>query len=311
MPWLQLRFTVDPERAEWLSAILEREGARAVTLEAASDQAIFDGVEGEAGFWEHTHVTALLDLGTEEIEPFLDSVALAFAPERLPTCALSPLEDRDWTRTWMDRLVPMRFGEKLWVHPSWIAPPDPEGINIMLDPGMAFGTGTHPTTALCLEWLANCRVLAGARVVDYGCGSGILALAAAKLGARQVWAVDLDARALAVTCDNAAKNEVLDLIIPLLPEHADPPQPVDIVIANILAGPLLELAARFAKLTVIGGRVVLSGILAEQAEECLAAYAPWFTMDQLERREEWCLLAGVRRHGVDCPPWCSVSRGPC
>jgi ribosomal protein L11 methyltransferase len=197
------------------------------------------------------------------------------------------------------------------VHPSWIAPPDPEGINIMLDPGMAFGTGTHPTTALCLEWLANCRVLSGARVVDYGCGSGILALAAAKLGARQVWAVDLDARALAVTCDNAAKNEVLDTIIPLLPEHVDDPQPVDIVIANILAGPLLELAPRFAKLTVIGGRVVLSGILAEQAEECLAAYASWFTMDHLERREEWCLLAGARRHGVDCPPLCSVSRGPC
>jgi ribosomal protein L11 methyltransferase len=290
---------------------LEREGARAVTLEAASDQAIFDGVGGEAGFWEHTHVTALLDLGTEEIEPFLDSVALAFAPELLPTYALSPLEDRDWTRSWMDRFVPMRFGKKLWVHPSWIAPLDPEGINIMLDPGMAFGTGTHPTTALCLEWLANCRVLSGARVVDYGCGSGILALAAAKLGARQVWAVDLDARALAVTCDNAAKNEVLDTIIPLLPEHVGHPQPVDIVIANILAGPLLELAPRFAKLTVIGGRVVLSGILAEQAEECLAAYASWFTMDQLERREEWCLLAGARRHGVDCPPLCSVSRGPC
>jgi ribosomal protein L11 methylase PrmA len=166
------------------------------------------------------------------------------------------------------------------------------GLSDMLDRVL------EPFEALLID---EVRPVTGARILDVGCGAGAVTLAAAKLGARQVWAVDLDARALAVTCDNAAKNEVLDLIIPLPPERANPPQPVDIVIANILAGSLPELAARFAKLTVIGGRVVLSGILAEQAEECLAAYAPWFTMDQLERREEWCLLAGVRRHGVDCP----------
>lgn len=295
MPWWQLKFVVDPKQAGPLSDLLEQAGSSAVTLEPAFDQAIFDEVKEDIQLWAHTKVTALLSLEAD-LRQVLDSLSSALAPDPLPAFDLAQLEDQDWSRAWMDRFVPMRFGERLWVHPSWIAPPDPEALNILLDPGMAFGTGTHPTTALCLEWLANSKAVAGAQVIDYGCGSGILALAAARLGAKRVWAVDIDETALAVTRENMAKNGISDRIIPVTPQ-AMGPGPVDILIANILASPLLKLAPRFANLTGLGGQLVLSGILAEQATECLVAYSPWFIMGQPQRSEEWVLLTGTRRCG--------------
>jgi ribosomal protein L11 methyltransferase len=294
MPWWQLKFVVDPGEAEDLSVLLEQAGAAAVTLEPAFDHAIFDEAKQQARLWEHTKVTALLSLKTN-IEQLLDRLSSALAPDPLPAFDLTQLEDRDWSRAWMDHFVPMRFGEHLWVHPSWIEPPHPEALNIVLDPGMAFGTGTHPTTALCLAWLANNKRLPGAQVIDYGCGSGILALAAARLGAERVWAVVIDAIALTVTRDNMAKNGIAGAMIPITPEALGS-RLVDIVIANILADPLLKLAPRFAELTRPGGQLVLSGILAEQMSECLVAYTPWFIMDPPQHVGEWALLTGTRQY---------------
>ena len=189
--------------------------------------------------------------------------------------------------------MPMRFGERLWICPSTQAPPDPQGVNILLDPGLAFGTGTHPTTALCLEWL-DANPPTDARVVDYGCGSGILALAAAKLGARKVHAVDIDPQALLATTQNAAANAVAGVIEVCLPEKMLLGQ-CDLVLANILAGPLQNLAPRFADLLRPGGALVLAGLLDAQASELITAYESWFQFDAPQTRVGWTRLVAHRK----------------
>ncbi|HHJ80299.1 MAG TPA: 50S ribosomal protein L11 methyltransferase, partial [Candidatus Tenderia electrophaga] len=206
---------------------------------------------------------------------------------------VNPLEDKDWVRAWMDTFKPIRFGQNLWICPSWHTPDQADATNVMLDPGLAFGTGTHPTTALCMEWLdANPPV--DLEVVDFGCGSGILAIAAALLGASHVEAVDHDPQAVLATNDNAEKNNVSDKINALLPrQFAD--QPADLILANILANPLLELAPRFAELLKPGGQIVLSGILAEQAEQIRQRYAEWFELQPPTQQDDWVRIDGRRR----------------
>ena len=202
------------------------------------------------------------------------------------------LADREWSRAWMDYFQPMSFGQRLWVVPQDYQAPVADAVNLRLDPGLAFGTGTHPTTALCLNWLDS-QELNGRLVLDYGCGSDILAIAAVLLGASSAWAVDNDEQALIATRDNARNNEVDSRIHTCMPDQLAAIQ-FDICVANILAGPLCTLASRMAQAVRTGGQIILSGNLLEQADEVRSCYQPWFAMDFMREREGWVLLQGMR-----------------
>lgn len=291
MPWLQLILESDPAHAEQLSEALTMIGASAVTLQDSADQPLYEPPPGETPLWSATRVVGLFDADTNT-DALIRQLSTALTTTALPPWRISPLEDKDWEREWMKNFHPMRFGQQLWICPSWQAPPDPQATNILLDPGLAFGTGTHPTTALCLRWLDE----HGAdynEVIDYGCGSGVLAVAAAKLGAKHVWAVDNDPQALLATRDNAAKNTVAEIIEAVIPESL-PRVQTSLLIANILAQPLLDLADNFAQYVIPGGHIILSGILKHQAEMLVDHYQTWFKMEPLVLQDEWVRLAGKR-----------------
>ena len=292
MPWLQLKLASTPEAAQRLSDLLSEAGALAVTLQDAADQPLYEPPPGATPLWLQTWVTGLFDADAD-MEAVLAGLHAAMGQQEPLPYAISPLEDKDWEREWMDNYHPMRFGTRLWICPSWRQPPDAGAVTVMLDPGLAFGTGTHPTTALCLEWL-DAHDVAGRHIIDYGCGSGILAVAAARLGAQQVWAVDHDPQALHATALNAEKNAVSTLVHTVLPNDLPHP-PTDIMLANILAGPLIELAPLFAELTRPGGAIVLSGILNSQADAVMRRYQAWFDMSSAIERDEWMCLSGVRK----------------
>ena len=202
------------------------------------------------------------------------------------------LEDKDWVRAWMDHYHPMQFGRRLWVVPSWTPPPEPDAINLLLDPGLAFGTGTHPTTALCMEWLDGLE-LTGKTVIDYGCGSGILAVAALLLGARVAYGVDNDPQALTATRNNAERNGVADRLQTFLPEDM-PAVAADVIVANILAGPLAMLAPTLAAHSRPGAQIALSGIIRPQVDELRSVYEQWFSMNgEAIKEEDWCRLSGT------------------
>ena len=291
MPWIRITLDASAHDPERLSDLLNEAGAEAVTMEDGADQPVLETLPGETRLWNRTQVTGLFAADVDganiaaRIRRSLDDPALP--------ATITVLEDQDWERAWLDRFQPMRFGRRLWVCPHNLTPPNPDDVTVMLDPGLAFGTGTHPTTALCLEWL-DAHELQDQTVIDYGCGSGILAIAAAKLGARQVWAIDHDPQALTATTDNAIANGVAERITTLTPE-ALPAMTCDIVLANILAEPLLTLAPQIAQRLQAGGRVVLSGILVEQATDVMAKYQTWFNMEPMATREEWVRLSGRRR----------------
>ncbi len=293
MPWLQLKLASTPDAAQHLSDLLSEAGALAVTLQDAADQPLYEPPPGAIPLWSQTWVTGLFDADAD-LNAALAYLCEALAQRELPH-VISPLEDKDWEREWMDNYHPMRFGSRLWICPSWREPPDANAVTVMLDPGLAFGTGTHPTTALCLEWLDRHDIV-GKRVIDYGCGSGILAVAAAKLGAHHVWAVDYDSQALHATILNAEKNAVDTSIHTVLPNDL-PHEMADIILANILVGPLTELAPLIAGLIRPGGAVVLSGILNTQADALMQRYQLWFDMEPAIEREEWMCLSGVRHAG--------------
>ena len=289
MPWLQFTIEVDPDSAERAEDALLEAGALSVTLSDGADQPLFEPPPGTTPLWKSTRVVGLFEAdGDMEAVRAIVTGALPEAPMKVEA-----LEDRDWTRAWMDNFKPMRFGERLWVVPGGFEPEDADAVNMHLDPGLAFGTGTHPTTALCLEWL-DAHPPRETRVIDYGCGSGILAVAALLLGASEAAGVDNDPQALLASKDNAAKNGVAERLTVLAPE-ATMPEPAEVVVANILAGPLVELAPRIASLVQPNGTLVLSGILGRQAEEVAAAYRPWFDMAEPVSREEWVRLEGHRR----------------
>lgn len=291
MPWLQLHIHADRDRTEALQEILESLGAQAVTVSDAADQPVLEPAPGTTPLWDRTVVTALFDAATDrralarDISSRLDRDPGDIRFEELP--------DQDWERSWMDDFHPMRFGRRLWIVPSRDEAPDPTAVNIKLDPGLAFGTGTHETTALCLEWLDQAD-LSGTHVLDYGCGSGILAIAALLLGAQHADACDLDPQALDATRANADNNGVSERLHLSLPEGlAD--GTADVLLANILATPLLELAPSLADRVRTGGHLVLSGILADQAAEVADTYARWFDMARPVQKGDWVRLEGVRR----------------
>ncbi len=292
MGWLQLLLETDPDGAERLSELLENQGAASVTLQDAGDEPLYEPPPDTTPLWGATRVVALFS-DDIDIDRLLRELEAAFAPQPLPPRRIEPLAEQDWSRAWMDRFRPTRFGRRLWIVPSWHEPPEPEAVNVLLDPGIAFGTGTHPTTRLCLEWLDG-HVTPGMRVIDYGCGSGILAVAAARLGAAQVWAVDTDPQAVAATRDNATRNGVGDRIEATLPEAVFNGC-ADLLVANILANPLIALAPKLSGLVCPGGVVALSGILPEQADAVANAYAPAFDLAAPVVQDGWVRVSGIRK----------------
>lgn len=295
MPWIQLQIPADPDNADQLEDLLMEMGAEAVSMEDAADQPLYEPDPGTTPLWHQTSVTGLF--GAErDIEELCAAVKDAWhqqTQQSLPGIEVTLVEDKDWEREWMDDFKPLRFGERLWIVPSWHDAPDPHGANLLLDPGLAFGTGTHPTTALCLEWLDG-QDVESVQVIDYGCGSGILGLAALLLGADHVIGVDTDPQALEASRENARRNKVEDDRLDLFLPSEEPDTLADIMLANILAQPLIGLAPRLAAKVKPGGHLVLSGILYNQARDVMEAYEPWFIMDEPEQREEWIRLTGRR-----------------
>lgn len=287
MAWVQFICHTAPDSAEALSEALSECGAAAVTFEDDADQPIYEPDPGETPLWADTRLTALFDAETSE-QSVLDMLT-TLLPE-VPRFRVEAVEDKDWEREWMANFQPIQFGDRLWIVPSWHKAPDERAVNILLDPGLAFGTGTHATTALCLNWLDQAD-LKGKFVIDYGCGSGILAIAAALLGAERVIGVDTDPQALEATRENARRNGVE--IEAYLPGNCSD-EACDLLLANILAGPLQNLAPRFANLCKPDSQLVLSGILQTQAQEVAESYQPWFTMAPAVSREDWVRLTGVR-----------------
>ncbi len=292
MPWLQLRLDLLPTQAEEASDLLLELGAAAITFQDAADQPLFEPTLGKTELWDATRLIALFD-SAAEVELVVAALRNKIDTRTIQNIHIDPLEDQPWERTWMEHFHPIRFGQHLWVCPSWREPVDPEAVNILLDPGLAFGTGTHPTTTLCLEWLDK-NPPNEKNVIDYGCGSGILSIAAALLGATHINAIDHDQQALLASRNNAEKNAVSQQIRTFLPHQFETSQ-ANLLLANILANPLIELAPRFAKSLTPGGQIVLSGILADQAESVAEAYRPWFTLSATIQKESWVLIEGQRR----------------
>jgi ribosomal protein L11 methyltransferase len=292
MPWLQVRLAITPEQAETYEDALLGVGAVSVTFMDAEDQPIFEPDLGTTPLWSNTHLLALFEADTDPAN-LVAHLQLLTGGE-LPAHEIEHIEDQDWERSWMDNFQPMRFGQRLWIVPSWHAAPQPEAVNLLLDPGLAFGTGTHPTTALCLEWLDG-QDLNDCTVIDFGCGSGILAIAALLLGAPQAIGTDIDPQALEASRDNAGRNGIDPARFPVYLPADMPQQPAEVVVANILAGPLVSLAPQITALVKAGGRLALSGILAEQAEEVRVAYADAFDLDPTAIKDGWVRISGVKR----------------
>jgi ribosomal protein L11 methyltransferase len=283
--WTEVRISVTRQAAAIAELALEQLGALAVTLEDDADHPVLEPGPGETPLWPTVHVRGLFEAETDRshVMTLLQAVP---GSERPGNIRWREVGDQDWARAWMDRFQPMRFGKNLWIVPTGMdIPQNPRNIKIRLDPGLAFGTGTHPTTALCLEWLDS-RDLGGLNVVDYGCGSGILAIAAALKEAKRVDCVDNDPQALDATADNARRNGVGKILNCCAPESFDCRE-TDIVLANILAGPLIDLAPIIASCVRSGRWIVLSGQLEEQVEQVVSAYEPACAMNEVRVNDGW------------------------
>ena len=295
MSWLQIAINTTKNHAETAEQCLFAAGAHTVTLTDAADQPILEPGPDETPIWNTVILTGLFDFKDNQ-QTLIDAISHCLDEIEF-SCQTEILEDQNWTRAWMEHFHAMQFGQRLWVCPLHIEPPQSDAINLRLDPGLAFGTGTHPTTSLCLRWLDQ-NIKGQNTLLDYGCGSGILAIAACMLGVQQADGVDIDPQALTATFDNAEVNQVAKKIETFMPEdyqkqHAD--TQYDIVVANILSGPLGELAPMLAGHAKTGGDIVLSGILQEQAEPLLEIYSEYFEMDAPEFEEDWVLLHGVKK----------------
>ncbi|WP_430392370.1 50S ribosomal protein L11 methyltransferase [Dyella sp. 20L07] len=297
MPWLELSLTVRAEQQPRVEEALDDLGALSITLQDADaetpdEQAIFEPGVGELPLWPTITLNALFDADTDRrgLSEALGDLLPWLEPDHMQ---FRDVADEDWERAWIDQFKPMPFGNRLWIYPWNIEPPAEDDIVVVrLDPGLAFGSGTHPTTALCLAWLDSLD-LKGKNIIDYGCGSGILAIAALKLGAASAVGVDNDPQALTASADNAERNEVAERLSLFLPEDVDA-EPADVFIANILAGPLGELAPTFAAAAKPGAPFAISGILQGQQDELLARYAEWFDDLRVDTLEDWVRISGRR-----------------
>ena len=292
MPWLQLTIPTTRAIAPRIEQILINSDVLSITYEDNGDEAILEPELGEHALWSMVNITGLFDVkvNTKLISNTLNQESQISETEH--TWKL--LEDKDWERESLKNYLPIKCSKRLWVCPSWIEPPEPDSINLLLDPGLAFGTGTHSTTFLCLKWLDTLK-LEGKTVIDYGCGSGILAIASLLLGAKNTTCIDIDPQALIATLDNANRNGLLPHLTSVyLPENS-PNNSADILIANILAGPLISLASHLATLTNPGGFICLSGIMKDQAEEVRREFSTWFDFDPPVYRKEWVRLTAKKR----------------
>lgn len=300
MDWLQLHLSAPSDRVEALEDALHACGAVAVSFGELGDRPVLEPAVGEMPLWDTVAVAALfpVDSPRDELQQALTE---AFGAELPSEPRWEVLEDRPWEREWLQHFAPIRCGERLWVCPHGHALDAPGAVILRLDPGLAFGTGTHPTTALCLGWL-DAHARAGEEVIDYGCGSGILGIAALLLGAGRVRAVDIDPQALLATRENAARNGIAEARLRVsAPEALSDAEPADLLLANILAGPLVALAPRFATLLRPGGVAVLSGVLEAQSPEVIHAASPWFSLEEVAESEGWCRIA-LRRNTAGADP---------
>lgn len=306
MPFLQLTLAIGAANPEAFEDALLAAGASSITLEDAADDPVLEPAPGTTPLWPTVLIKGLFNAPIDR-----DAILLTLSqhlPAPLPPITLENIADRAWEREWLKDFRPMLFGTRLWICPAGMRPSSAEilalsqrsaegesveAVFMDLDPGLAFGTGTHPTTALCLDWLDGAQV-SGKRVIDYGCGSGVLAIAALKLGARSAVAVDIDPQAIIATNDNARRNEVADR---LNAGGVDESHlvPADIVLANILAEPLEQLAPRLADLVVPGGSIVISGLLQSQAPRVASLYGAWFDMEPTAVQGDWARLGGTKR----------------
>ncbi len=298
MAWLTLIADTDAQHAEALSEALMEGGALSVDLldadaDTPDEQAIF-GEPGEPppGVWQHNRISALFDQD-QDVVAILQAAVTAVGLQKLPEYRIETLADNDWVRLTQSQFEPIPISPRLWIVPTWHTPSDPDAINIVLDPGLAFGTGSHPTTRLCLRWLDS-HMPKSVTVLDYGCGSGILAIAAIKLGAAHAVGVDVDKQAVVASRDNAIANQVDDVAF-YLPDGCDAKATYDLVVANILTNPLRMLAPLLAGATKQGGQIVLSGILQEQAEDVMAIYGQWFDLNPPVFEDGWSCLSGRKR----------------
>ena len=292
MAWHQISVITQENIAPKLADYFSDLGAVSVTYMDAEDEPVYEPAIGETKIWSNTQVIALYEL---DVDPELikTQVYQQFNYEDLHSWVYEAIADQEWERAWMEYYKPMKFADRLWVCPTDQEQVESGTVCLTLDPGLAFGTGTHPTTALCLEWLAS-HELSAKTVIDYGCGSGILAVASVLLGAKVAHAVDIDPQAITATESNALKNKVEDKIKTYLPEQFTPFQ-ANIVLANILAKPLIDMAEQICALVVSGGSLVLSGILHEQAESVINAYQREIIFSPLVQQEDWIRLEGVKR----------------
>lgn len=290
--WRQFVMNLESIEADRVEEVLVDHGAHSVTFTDAGDAPVLEPTPGDTPLWDDTRVTALFDANVDV------DVLKANLLEKLQLTALPPnhvemLQDRAWEREWLKDFGPMKFGRRLWIVPGNEPAPETAGVVVRLDPGLAFGTGTHPTTALCLEWLDSID-LRGRTVLDFGCGSGILAIAACKLGAASATGVDIDLQAVTASLQNAARNIVADRLTAST-SIADETAQFDVVIANILAGTLIENAARICDWVKPGGQLALSGILHEQEDAVLSAFQENVEFDPSAVRENWACLKGTKR----------------
>ncbi len=292
MAWNQITIYATQALAEPLSDLLNELGAVSVTLKEGGAEEILEPLPGETPLWCDTQVLGLFEQECD-LSQIVETLKQKSGLANFPKYQTTTIADQDWERAWLKDFHPMQFGQNLWIIPSTYAPVDPSAINILLDPGLAFGTGTHPTTALCLQWLDKNKAQ-DQQVIDFGCGSGILAIATAKLGASRVYAVDIDPQAVTATQVNAVNNGVSGEVNASLVSELGPVV-ADLLLANILANPLKTLAKSFSQLLKPGASVVLSGILQTQADSVLQVYAQWFDMDQPEFDEGWAMLSGKRK----------------
>lgn len=298
MKWLQIHITVEQAQVYFTETLLSSLGAVSVTLDDAENQDLLEPLPGETPLWNKVIVTGIY--AQEEGED-IDVTALeTFIRTQLPTEPMRSefLEDQVWERSWMDYYEPIQIGEKYWIVPEWIEPPEADAVNIKLDPGLAFGTGNHASTFLCLQWLGKTDVKDKV-VIDYGCGSGILGVAALLLGAKKVYATDIDPQAVLATKQNAELNGVLENLYVGLPEEFNAEfknQQADILVANILAGPLMSLAKEFSTLIKSEGEFALAGVIEEQVTDVSSIYSEFFDIVEVEKREEtWCRISGSRK----------------